>query len=187
MNMNILRGQLVRLSAEDPAIMAKAMEKWGRDSEYLLLEDSDPAILWSAKKTKEWIEKRMEEQESSEFEFAIRTLQDDILIGFVGLFVDAWNHAEGWVGIGLGDRAYWNNGYGTEAMQLILHYGFTELNLHRVSLNVFDYNPRAIRSYEKAGFILEGRLREEVVRQGKRWDTLVMGILRKEWEQNQRA
>jgi RimJ/RimL family protein N-acetyltransferase len=70
-------------------------------------------------------------------------------------------------------------------MQLILGYAFMELNLHRVSLDVFGYNLRAIRSYEKVGFKLEGRKREMLLREGKRWDLIYMGILRAEWlEQN---
>jgi len=57
-----------------------------------------------------------------------------------------------------------------------------ELNLHRVSLDVFEYNPRAIRSYEKVGFKHEGRVRQALNRDGRRWDILYMGILREEWE-----
>jgi RimJ/RimL family protein N-acetyltransferase len=66
-------------------------------------------------------------------------------------------------------------------MKLILQYAFMELNLHRVSLDVFDYNPRAIHSYEKVGFKMEGRQRGILLREGKRWDMVFMGILRKEW------
>jgi RimJ/RimL family protein N-acetyltransferase len=68
-------------------------------------------------------------------------------------------------------------------MNLILQYAFTELNLRRVTLDVFEYNPRAIRSYEKAGFRHEGRLRGAILREGKRWDMLFMGILREDWRQ----
>jgi RimJ/RimL family protein N-acetyltransferase len=86
------------------------------------------------------------------------------------------------VGIGIGEAEYRGKGYGTDAMQVILGFAFRELNLHRVSLSVFEYNPRAIRSYEKAGFRHEGRLRAEINRDGRRWDVLMMGILRTEWE-----
>ena len=66
-------------------------------------------------------------------------------------------------------------------MRVILRYAFTELNLHRVSLGLFEYNPRALRSYEKAGFKMEGRMRGTLHREGRRWDDLYMGILRTEW------
>jgi RimJ/RimL family protein N-acetyltransferase len=63
----------------------------------------------------------------------------------------------------------------------MLEYAFLEANLERVSLNVFDYNPRAIRSYEKAGLQHEGRMKGVLNREGKRWDLVFMGILRSEW------
>ncbi len=86
------------------------------------------------------------------------------------------------MGISIGEKEYWGKGYGTDAMRVVLRYAFTELNLHRVSLTVFEYNPRAIRSYEKAGFTLEGREREAVFRSGKRTDMIYMGVLREDWE-----
>ena len=67
-------------------------------------------------------------------------------------------------------------------MKVLLRYAFEELNLHRVNLSVFEYNPRAIRSYEKAGFRHEGRQRDALHRCGKRWDMLYMGILKSDWE-----
>ena len=87
-------------------------------------------------------------------------------------------------GIGLGERNYWGNGYGTDAMQIMLRYAFRELNLHRVSLDVFEYNPRALHSYEKAGFQIEGRRRKMVQRDGRRYDMIFMGILREAWEKS---
>ena len=104
--------------------------------------------------------------------------EEDHLIGFVGLWVVNWASAEAMVGIGLGDRNYWGRGYGTDAMRLVVNYGFAELNLARVSLEAFAYNTRAIRSYEKAGFSQEGRQRERMRRDGQRLDVVRMGILR---------
>ncbi len=86
------------------------------------------------------------------------------------------------MGIGIGERDYWGRGYGTDAMQVLLRYAFDELNLHRVSLGVFEYNTRAIRAYEKAGFVVEGRGPQELHRDGRRWDMIFMGILREEWQ-----
>jgi RimJ/RimL family protein N-acetyltransferase len=71
--------------------------------------------------------------------------------------------------------------------QIILRFAFTELNLRRVTLTVFEYNPRAIRSYEKAGFHHEGRLRGVLLRDGKRWDMLYMGILAEDWKEGTHA
>lgn len=87
------------------------------------------------------------------------------------------------MGIGIGEREYWSKGYGTDAMNVILRFAFDELNLYRISLNVFEYNQRAIRSYEKVGFVVEGREREFLRRAGRRWDMIFMGLLREEWAQ----
>ncbi len=180
MNENIFLGTAVRLTAEDPGELAKAFVKWDRDAGFKRLLDDAPPMFRSIEKNKEWIEKLLEEDQSNSFFFGVRTLEGDQLIGFIDLWVN-WMHADGWVGIGLGERDYWGNGYGTDAMQVMLRYAFTELDLKRVTLSVFEYNLRAQRSYAKAGFQLEGRLRGDLHRQGQRWDVLVMGILQKEW------
>jgi len=182
MNGNLFRGELVRLTAEEPGLLGKTFSTWDRDSEFRRLLDDEPPCLWSTKKIKEWFEKDHQEKEEQGFQFLIRTLQDDHLIGFIGLWGISWSHGDAEVGIGIGDRQSWGKGYGTDAMRVILRYGFTELNLRRITLGVFDYNPRAIRSYEKAGFTLEGHLRKALYRDGSRADIVFMGILREEWQ-----
>jgi RimJ/RimL family protein N-acetyltransferase len=178
---DIYTGSLVRLCVDDLDTRGKYHSQWRRDSEYVRLLDDDAPRLWSAKAIKEWLEKNEENNAANTYEFNLRTLEDDRLIGFVGLDGIDWAHGESWVGIGLGEREFWGKGYGTDAMRLIQRYAFDELNLRRVSLGVFEYNTRAIRSYEKAGFKHEGRQREIVHREGRRWDMLIMGILREEW------
>ena len=84
-------------------------------------------------------------------------------------------------GISLGDKGAWGKGYGTETTRLLVKHAFETLNLNRVWLLVHEYNQRGIRAYEKAGFRVEGRLRQDTFREGRYWDTLVMGILRDEW------
>ncbi|MFF7636214.1 GNAT family N-acetyltransferase [Kitasatospora sp. NPDC008050] len=77
-----------------------------------------------------------------------------------------------------------DRGFGTEALRLIVGHGFERLGLHRISLGVFSFNPRARRCYEKAGFVLEG-VRRQAHRFGDEWaDDLVMAILAPEWEQH---
>ena len=181
MNTKLFEGELVRLSAPSSDKDAEIFASWSRDSEFLRMLDDEPAQPWSVKKIKEEID---EGPKPDGFPFLIRTLADDRLIGFVGLFGIRWTHGDAWVGIGIGDRQYWGKGYGTDAMRVILRYGFTELNLHRVSLFLFEYNARALRSYEKAGFVVEGRLRQATQREGQRRDDLCMGILREEWEKS---
>ena len=182
MNNDLFRGKIVRLAAQEVQTMAEAYSKWSGDSEFWRLMDSGSVRPFSVKTTKDWIEKNQENEKPDQFSFAIRTLEDDRLIGDIGLDGIQWTHGDTFVGIGLGEREYWGKGFGTDAMQVILRYAFTELNLHRVSLNVFGYNPRAMKSYEKAGFKFEGRMRGMLHRDGRRWDIVFMGILREEWE-----
>lgn len=83
--------------------------------------------------------------------------------------------------ISIGEPDTWGRGYGTEATELMLQLAFERIGLHRVGLSVFSFNERAIRSYRKAGFRLEGRAREAILRGGERFDELTMGILAPEW------
>ncbi len=177
----ILKGELVRLGAVDPEEFGKALTRWKRDSEFQRLADSGPSPLRSSKAIQKWLEKEAEEMGPGAHFFTIRSLDGDRLIGDIGLHVVNWGGRDAFVGIAIGERELWGKGHGTDAMRIILRYGFTEINLRRVSLTVFEYNPRAIRSYEKAGFRHEGRLRQFLNREGRRWDMLYMGILREEW------
>lgn len=181
MDVNSLCGTLVRLTAQEPQEEAEAIAGWNTDSVWWRLLASDPCNLFSSKKIVEWIEKGQEKDPPSSYSFCIRTLNDNRLIGFIGLDGELFPHGEAFVGIGIGEREFWSKGYGTDAMKVILRFGFEELNLRRVALDTFEYNPRAIRSYEKAGFAHEGRVRKCLYREGRRWDLIFMGILREEW------
>ena len=178
---DILNGTLVRLSAVDPEEFGKAFAVWRRDSEFMRLMDSNATRLGSQKDSQKSLEKELEDQQLNQHWFTIRTLAEDRLIGDIGLYVVNWPGRDAFVGLGIGDRDFWGRGYGTAAMRLILRYAFMEVNLRRVTLTVFEYNPRAIRSYEKAGFRHEGRRRALLHRDGKRYDEIFMGILREEW------
>ena len=178
---DLLRGELVRLKADDPEVRASNFSRWNQDTEWLRLLDTDPPRMPSVKKWKEWLEKDLERSDPNDLFFSISPLDSDVMIGFIGLFDLYMHHGDALVAIALGEREYWGKGYGTDAMRIMLRYAFNELNLRRAGLIVFEYNPRAIRSYEKAGFVPEGRIRGPILREGRRWDFLYMGILREEW------
>src|SRR5512142_3232804 len=103
------------------------------------------------------------------------------LIGDIGFFNVEWTNRSAEFGLFIGDKSVWNKGYGTETVQLLLKHGFETLNLHRIYLRVYSTNPRAKRSYEKAGFVLEGTMREAVYRHGRYADVHFMSVLRPEW------
>lgn len=182
---DLYTGESVRLIALDAAEGAKAFARWDRDSEFKRYLDSGASRLVSSDKIQKEIEEEIEEQSPKFYGFGVRTLENDALVGTGDLFVYNWTGRDAFVGLGFGDRDLWGKGYGADLMRLLLRYAFIELNLRRVTLNVFEYNPRAIRSYEKVGFRHEGRMRQTLNKEGKRWDMLYMGILREEWmEQN---
>ena len=130
-----------------------------------------------------WFEAALR-REANERPFAIERMVPEGWqhIGNIGLMNIDWRCRLAEVGIFIGEKAYWNQGYGREAMRLMLQYAFNTLNLNRISLHVFSTNIRAIRSYERTGFVQEGRLREDMFLDGEYVDVLVMGMLRREWQ-----
>ena len=92
-----------------------------------------------------------------------------------------WRNRSAEVGIMIGEKTFWDHGFGTEAMGLLLAHGFDTLNLHRVWLQVYDKNQRAIRAYEKAGFIHEGSFRQAHYQHGQYYNVHLMSVLKPEW------
>lgn len=91
------------------------------------------------------------------------------------------NNHSGSFGIAIGEKDYWSKGYGTEATELIIRYGFEQLNLHRISSVVFSFNERSLRLHRKVGFIQEAIRREAWYRNGEYHDEVLFGLLRKDW------
>jgi RimJ/RimL family protein N-acetyltransferase len=181
---NVLHGERVRLAAVDLDQDLPAIAAWSRDSEFLRLLQTNVARPWTVPELRKWVEDDLgvDKPKDNVYLFVARRLADDRLLGTLDLMIPEWAHRDAWIGIGLGDRATWDQGYGSEAMRLLLRFAFVELNLHRVTLSVFGYNPRAIRAYEKLGFVHEGAQRERLRRGDQRYNLLFMGLLRREWQ-----
>ncbi|MCM3719002.1 GNAT family N-acetyltransferase [Fictibacillus phosphorivorans] len=115
-------------------------------------------------------------------EFSIYTLGDDARhigsIGYRDLHIVSRRCV---VGIGIGEKELWGKGYGTDALKALVSYLFKTMNLRRIQLDTWSGNTRAIRSYEKVGFVIEGRLREDTFIDGNYYDTIVMGLLREDF------
>jgi RimJ/RimL family protein N-acetyltransferase len=94
-----------------------------------------------------------------------------------------WHERSSEFGIFIGDKRFWSQGYGQEAVRLLLRYGFQDVNLHRIYLRVFETNKRAIRAYERCGFVHEGRMRQAHYENGRYIDVLFMSVLRPEWDE----
>lgn len=182
--MSIIYGERIRLRAVERDDLKKYHE-WLNDPEvtrglalYLPLSMVDEENWFDA----------MTKRDPNEKPFAIEIKKRKTwkLIGNCGFHnIEAQNRC-GEVGIVIGDKTEWNKGYGAEAMTLLQRHGFETLNLNRVYLRVYADNVRAVRAYEHAGFVLEGRLRQAHYKYGKYEDVLLMGVLRSEWNIRQK-
>jgi RimJ/RimL family protein N-acetyltransferase len=118
---------------------------------------------------------------------AIHVRESDRLIGTCAFSQLDGDNGSTLFHITIGEQDAWGMGYGTEATELMLAHAFSRLALHRVALTVFEFNSRAIRSYEKCGFVVEGKARQAILRDGRFWDEIHMSILAEEWEARNRA
>lgn len=114
--------------------------------------------------------------------FAIVDAAEDKLIGNCSLFKINKDHRKCEIGIFIGDKNYWGRGYGTEAMRLLVDYGFNILNMHNILLEVHGFNQRAINCYRKVGFKEIGRRREALFFAGRAWDEILMDIIATDFE-----
>jgi len=160
---------------------AEIYQRWRSDARPMVLAgypDRAPLSLAQA-------EKRIEDATANvgrdEYLFAICLLSDERPIGETSLFqVDRLN-GSAMLGIFIGEAAEWGKGYGTDAVNALVDFGFAELRLERIALNVWTENHRAIRAYQKAGFVHEGTLRHDRYEHGAYTDGHVMSMLRDEW------
>lgn len=172
-------GKRVRLRAVERGDLPKCHE-WLNDPE--VTEGLSLYLPLSMTDEEKWFEKSMEAEPAQRpLAIEIQNGQAWQLIGTTGLFNLEWTNRCAEFGIFIGDTTRWDKGYGTEALQLILEHGFNTLNLNRIYLRVFATNARAQHSYQKAGFVLEGTMRDGIYRRGKYIDIRIMSVLRSEW------
>ncbi|MFS0672119.1 GNAT family N-acetyltransferase [Ornithinibacillus sp. 179-J 7C1 HS] len=122
--------------------------------------------------------------DNSRYDFAICLNETDEIIGDLTILDVDENNKKAAFRIALHDKKYFNKGYGTEAVNLALSFTFEELKLHRLQLEVYSHNKRAIKAYEKAGFKVEGILRDSLLYNESYSDEIVMGILAEEYFAN---
>ncbi len=139
-------------------------------------------LPFSLAQEERWFEKLLERLERQEdVTLAIETAEG-VHIGSIGLMSINWKDRYAELGISIGEKAYWDQGYGSDAIRTLLGLAFCQMNLHRVFLRVDADNGRGIRCYEKAGFRREGTSREMVFKEGAYHDQHVMSILQSEFE-----
>lgn len=178
----MIYGKRIRLRRAEREDMARFVA-WLNDPE--VVQGLSQLLPLSQAEEELWYEKTLERPaEERPLTIEIRQEEGWHTIGNSGFHNLDWRNRSAEIGIFIGDKSYWNQGYGTETMQLLLEIAFDTLNLHRVYLRVFEDNSRAIRAYEKAGFVLEGRMRQAEFRRGTYRDVLLMSVLRTEWDPN---
>lgn len=128
-----------------------------------------------------WFEGMLADQGHGGYFFVACLLEDDRPIGTIGLFdLDLPSGGAG-LGLSIGREADRGRGHGTDMLRALLAFGFGQLRLERIWLDVYDMNPGARRVYERVGFVLEGTLRRAIFREGRHLDVHRMSILADEW------
>lgn len=160
---------------------AERYAEWDNDLETTMLLGSEVYQIITAEREREWI---LEGVKRSDPVFSIIELGGERLMGRGMLFdIDRVNRTA-MLGIVIGEKECWNQGYGEDATRLLLDFGFNLLNLNSVMLGVFAFNRRAIRCYQKVGFKEIGRRRQARLVGGKKYDAVLMDILAEEFVGN---
>jgi RimJ/RimL family protein N-acetyltransferase len=178
-----LRGEHVYLRPADREDLPRFV-RWFSDGE--MSRNLALRAPFNLAQEEQWFADMVGRQGTTDYHFVICRLTDDEPIGTAGLHgLDLVNGVAEF-GISIGEKKEWNKGYGTDALRAICDFGFGELRLHRIELQVYAGNARGRRSYEKAGFTIDGTLRERHYAEGRYEDVLVMSLLRDEWEAQDR-
>ena len=172
-----LEGTLVVLRPHVPANL-KAFERWYSDAEVARLTRYQDGPM-RRDEIERFFAARVVGPDS--LALAVHVRSTDRLIGTCAFSQLDGDNGSALYHITIGEKDTWGRGYGTEATQLMLRHAFERLSLHRVALSVFEFNQRAIRSYRRCGFQVEGRAREAIWREGRWWDEITMSILEPEW------
>lgn len=170
--------KLRKLSANDYT----TYHEWRNDVE--VMQSTSPQLdMYTLEETEQFVS--MISSQSNAKGYMIEHKGTEKVVGIISLInVDYKNQSAECI-IDIGSKDMWGKGIGSEAMSLILEYAFKELNLHRVFLQVFDFNERAIKLYKKMGFSHDGKFREALYRFGKWHDIVIMNLLKSEYLANQ--
>ena len=133
-----------------------------------------------------WYESALDDQSRTRVIFAIESLEDDALIGFIHLNQIDWISRRCYFGITIGEKEYQGKGMGPDSMRILFNYAFECLNLRKICLEVATYNKNAINLYNKFGFVEEGRLKKHVYLEGDYHDIVLMRIFDSEYREKYR-
>lgn len=174
-----LKGKRIILRPLDKEKHLELALRWMNDPE--IRERTNGQFPLTRFAEEKWFE-RPREGAPADVIFAIELVETGQAIGFMGLHKINWVDRTAETGTIIGEKSLWGQGYGPEAKLLLLSYAFETLGLEKVNSSVIEYNTPSWRCQLKCGYKEEGRLRSQVFRKGRRWDMILLGVLREEWE-----
>jgi len=170
---------MVKLALLQPEHVAH-FYSWLRDPEVIAYSLSAFQSMKTTEQIDQWFAATL--QQANTLNLGIYWEETNALIGYAGLSDISVTNQSGEYFIFIGEKAAWGKGVGTAVTKQILHLAFTSHQLNRVVLTVFESNTGGLKAYTKAGFVVEGCLRQAACRQGVFHDKIVMSVLRAEWK-----
>lgn len=158
---------------------APLFHRWLRDPEVILYSLAVFQELQTLEQVADWLTHTLQDPHSLTLGIYLDETHD--LIGYAGIANISRRNQAGEYFILLGEKRYWGQGIGTAVTQQVVTRGFQDVGLNRIMLTVSVPNEGGVKAYQKAGFQLEGRLRQACYRHGAFHDKLVMSVLRTEW------
>ncbi|MBD7915645.1 GNAT family N-acetyltransferase [Clostridium sp. Sa3CUN1] len=141
------------------------------------------AIIPISKEAEEQSIRNRSKLNDNRIDFAIESIEEEKYIGNCSIVNIDYKNSNCVIGIKIGSKDDWGKGYGTDAINVLLKFIFFELNINKVKLTVYEYNERAINTYIKSGFNVEGRLIKEIYRNGKYYDEILLAIFKENFKQ----
>ena len=176
-----LRGEKVIIRSMQKSDLPMVVQ-WKNDSEIGLM------VRGTILQTNINTETRRFEKSQRDFDSIRLTIdqRDGKPIGFIVISeLDKLNQKAN-LGMLIGEKSLWDKGYGTDSLVTLINYLFNDMELNRIGLEVFDYNIRAQKLYEKLGFVKEGIQRQGLFRDGKYSNVIFMGLLKDEYKYNKK-
>ena len=176
----MLFGQNIFLRGLELTDVTELMKHWNNVEVKKFLISSVPH---SIQEEEEWVKNTWKQRKDGKsFTFAIIYKETDLYIGNIEIDIISQNSRRGVIGIAIFNQDYWNKGFGTESIQVLLKFAFNILNLNSIELEVFANNQRAIQCYKNCGFEQTGVRREAIFMEGEYFDSLLLDITVNEWK-----
>ncbi len=172
-----LTGHKCRLIGLKKSIHLPLCMAWMNDVEVTKYLKMNPPVHETAEEM--WFSKLG--QNPNEVTFGIETLQGEY-VGNISLHRINWEWGTAASGTVIGSKAHWGQGIGTDAKMLLLDYAFHWRKLQRVGSRVYSFNERSLNCQLTCGYKQEGVVRREIFKRGEYYDTIVLGVLKEEWE-----